>query len=124
VLVWGADVSFIGWGWALDAGIGSSEGIPKFFFVCTPIVEFYILKRSLLSNPISSMPGHFPCLHPGCHQTFSRLNSRTQHWNTQHRPLSPDSEPDAAHEFQFQYHPKLNGTFSLFLLKASCSRLI
>ncbi|KAF8812067.1 hypothetical protein BYT27DRAFT_7221263 [Phlegmacium glaucopus] len=54
------------------------------------------------------MPEDFPCTHPGCHRTFKRPSNRTQHYNTHHRLLSPDSEPDAAHEFHIKYHPKLN----------------
>lgn len=57
------------------------------------------------------MHDDFPCTYPGCHRTFKRLNNRTQHYNAQHRPLSPDSEPDPAQQFQFKYHPKLNGTY-------------
>ncbi|KDR66445.1 hypothetical protein GALMADRAFT_147875 [Galerina marginata CBS 339.88] len=54
------------------------------------------------------MPEDFPCTHPGCHRTFKRPSNRTQHYNTHHRSLSPDSEPDPAHENHIKYHPKLN----------------
>jgi hypothetical protein len=59
------------------------------------------------------MPKDFPCNYSGCHRTFRRLNNRTQHYNAHHRPLSPDSEPDPAHQFHIKYHPKLNGMYSI-----------
>ncbi|KAF8812150.1 hypothetical protein BYT27DRAFT_7252110 [Phlegmacium glaucopus] len=54
------------------------------------------------------MPEDFPCTHPGCHRTFKRPSNRTQHYNTHHCLLFPDSEPDPAHEFHIKYHLKLN----------------
>ena len=65
----------------------------------------------ILLDQTPSMPEDFPCTHPGCDCTFKRPNNRTQHYNAHHRPLSPDSEPDPAHQFHIKYHPKLNGTF-------------
>jgi len=73
-------------------------------------------------NTVSPMSSDFPCTHPGCPRTFKRLNSRTQHYNAHHRPLSPDSEPDPAHQFRVKYHPKLNGMYSLPLRSSTyCS---
>ncbi|KAF9552778.1 hypothetical protein CPC08DRAFT_768043 [Agrocybe pediades] len=53
------------------------------------------------------MSNDFPCQYPGCNQTFRRPNNRTQHYNAHHRPVSPDAEPDPAHEFREAYHAKL-----------------
>lgn len=55
------------------------------------------------------MANDFPCIHPGCERTFTRLSSCTQHYNAVHRPLSPDAEPDPTMEFSTRFHPKLNG---------------
>ena len=56
----------------------------------------------------------FPCTHLGCSRTFKRQSNRTHHYNTEHRPLSPDSEPDPALRFRVKYHPKLNGALLVF----------
>ena len=53
----------------------------------------------------------FPCPYPNCDRTFKRQANLTQHFNCQHREISPDSEPDPALNFPTEYHPKLNGTF-------------
>ncbi|KAF4612586.1 hypothetical protein D9613_012721 [Agrocybe pediades] len=53
------------------------------------------------------MSNDFPCQFPGCNQTFRRPNGRTQHYNAHHRPVSPDAEPDPAHEFWEAFHAKL-----------------
>jgi hypothetical protein len=55
----------------------------------------------------------FPCYYPGCNRTFKRQANLTQHYNAQHRELSPDSEPDPAFDFHTMYHPQLNGKSSL-----------
>src|SRR6266511_2256770 len=70
---------------------------------------------------VPPMANDFPCTHYGCPRTFRRLNSRTQHCNANHRPLSPDSEPDPVHQFRVKYHPKLNGIFSQ--ISIYCSNL-
>ncbi|KAF9538821.1 hypothetical protein CPC08DRAFT_738828 [Agrocybe pediades] len=53
------------------------------------------------------MSNDFPCQFPGCNQTFRRPNGRTQHYNAHHWPVSPDAEPDPAHEFREAFHAKL-----------------
>ena len=67
--------------------------------------------------PHFSMPEDFPYAHPGCHHTFKRWNTRTQHYNPHHQSLSPDSEPDPAHQFDIKYHLKLNGTYSVHFVE-------
>jgi len=76
------------------------------FFICNPFYHITLMAGE----------SDFPCTHPGCHRTFKRLNNRTQHYNAQHRPLSPDSEPDPAHQFQTKYHPKLNGMCQIYIV--------
>ena len=73
--------------------------------------------------PHVSMPEDFPCAHPGCHHTFKCWNTGTQHYNAHHHPLSPDSEPDPAHQFHIKYYLKLNGTVCIqfILWKMPCS---
>ncbi|KAF8149101.1 hypothetical protein B0H34DRAFT_791595 [Crassisporium funariophilum] len=53
-------------------------------------------------------PSDFPCTHQGCNRTFKSQGGRTQHCNTHHRMLSPDSELDPSLDFTTKYHPKLN----------------
>ncbi|PPQ76696.1 hypothetical protein CVT24_010903 [Panaeolus cyanescens] len=42
----------------------------------------------------------FTCPDPNCNQSFKRSSNLRQHYNSQHRPLTPDSEPDPALEFE------------------------
>ena len=74
------------------------------------MIELDTLNISIFIH-LSLMPADFPCTYPGCHRTFKGASYRSWHYNTQHHPLSPDSEPDRAHEFRIQYHPKLNGKY-------------
>jgi hypothetical protein len=53
----------------------------------------------------------FPCHYPNCNRTFKRQANLTQHYNSQHRELTPDSEPDPALNYHTVYHPKLNGKY-------------
>lgn len=71
---------------------------------------------SLFDEPLPSMLD-FPCHFPNCNRTFKRQAYLTQHYNAQHRQLSPDSEPDPSLEFDTVYHPKLNGAYqTLFFI--------
>ncbi|KAF9549689.1 hypothetical protein CPC08DRAFT_769029 [Agrocybe pediades] len=53
-------------------------------------------------------PVDFLCPYPGCNRTFRRRENLSQHYNAQHREISPDPEPDPQLDFTTLYHPKLN----------------
>ena len=118
VIACGADTSFI-WLGVSSAAIKSWSKIPKgVFFSCLFVnfarVNFYEVEL-LPIHSSTNMPEDFPCTHPDCHRTFKRPGNRTQHFNAHHRPVSPDSEPDPAHQFRVKYHPKLNGMYCFIL---------
>ena len=127
------DVCLFGGRWLLELscisiwlGIGLAgwnflelSGNPQIFFVCmfqmskVHLVQLYVSQYIFIFPPYLPMPEDFPWNYSGCHHTFRRLNNRTQHYNAHHRSLSPDSEPDPAHQYHIKYHPKLNGMHSV-----------
>ena len=92
-------------------------------FICNLDLSQVLLIAIHPPWPHFSMPEDFPCAHPGCHHTFKCCNTGTQHYNAHHHPLSPDSEPDPAHQFHIKYYLKLNGTVCIqfILWKTPCS---
>ena len=89
-----------------------------FFFDMLIFTKLNSLQYILLDQ-IPAMPKDFPCTHPGCHRTFKQPSNWTQHYNAHHHPLSPDSEPDPAHQFHIKYHPKLHGMYSCLFVEDS-----